>query len=75
MADAPQIKTTGAGSKREAAGLGQAIGEGVTAAFAGHENSLHIDTLRLQIPASASKAEIDRAIRRAIELHVARGRR
>lgn len=75
MADAPQIKVSGAGSKGEAARLGQAIGDGVAAALAGHDRLKHIDTLRLQLPAGASRAEIERAIRRAIERKDSRGGR
>jgi hypothetical protein len=70
MADAPQIKVSGAGSWRDAARLGQTIGEGIAAGFAGHDRSLHIDRLRLQLPAGAGQAEIRRAIRRAIERHI-----
>jgi hypothetical protein len=69
MADAPQIKVSGAGSRRDAARLGQTIGERVAAEFAGHDRSLHIDRLRLTLPAGASQAEIDRAIRRELARH------
>jgi hypothetical protein len=67
MPDAPQIKVNGAGLRREAARLGQTIGDGVAAALAGRDRSLHIDTLRMQLLAGAGKAEIERAIRAAVE--------
>jgi hypothetical protein len=66
MADAPTIKFTGAGSRREAAQLGQAIGTGVSRALAGRAQSLQIDTLRVQVSAGAGQRDIDRAIRAAI---------
>ncbi len=75
MADAPTIKFTGQGSRREAARLGETIGGGVSRALAAHTQPLHIDTLRVQLPAGASKAEIDRAIRLAIERNARRNHR
>ncbi len=66
MADAPTIKFTGQGSRREAARLGETIASGVSRALAGHAQSLHIDRLRVQVPAGASTADIERAIRIAI---------
>lgn len=75
MADAPQFKISGAGSKREAARLGQTIADGAAAALGGHDRPLHIDTLRVQVPAGASQAEIDRAIRLAIERRTGGSRR
>jgi hypothetical protein len=70
MADAPQIKMSGAGSPHAAAQLGQAIGDGVATAVAGWDRPLHIDTLRLQLRAGAGRAEVERTIRRAIERQV-----
>ena len=67
MADTPTIKFSGQGSRREAARLGQTIGDGVSRALAGHVQPAHIDTLRVRVPAGASKRDIDRAIRIAIE--------
>jgi hypothetical protein len=75
MADAPQVKVTGAGTAHEAARLGQAIRDGVATALEGHERSLHIDTLRLQLPAGASQADIARALHRAILKRSTRERR
>jgi hypothetical protein len=66
MADTPTIKFTGQGSRREATQLGETIGAGVSSALAGHTQSIHIDRLRLQLPASASKSEIESAIQAAI---------
>jgi hypothetical protein len=74
MTDPPRIKVSGAGSRREAAQLGKTISDGVAAAFAGHDRPIHIDALRLQLPAGANRAEIERAIRRAIA-HTSGGRR
>jgi RecJ-like exonuclease len=67
MADAPQIKVKGPGSNRDAANLGQTIGDAVGGAFARQDRSLQIEKLRVQLPAGASGAEIQRAIRRAVE--------
>jgi hypothetical protein len=75
MADAPQIKVSGAGSPRAAGQLGRAIGDGVATAVAGRDRPLHIDTLRLQLRAGAGRAEIERTIRRAIERQVRRDQR
>lgn len=69
MAATPGIEVTGAGSRREAARLAQTIGDGVAAALAGEGGRMHIDTLRVRLPASASRAQIERAIRRAIDRH------
>ncbi|MBL8893246.1 MAG: hypothetical protein JNJ53_01520 [Rhizobiales bacterium] len=67
MAETPSIKVTGAGSRREAARLGQTIGDGVAAALAGHDRAMHIDRLRLRLPAGASPSEIAGAIRDAVD--------
>jgi hypothetical protein len=74
MADTPTIKFSGQGSRREAARLGQTIGDGVSRALAGHVQPTHIDTLHVQVPAGASKRDIDRAIRVAIERKTHGGR-
>jgi hypothetical protein len=65
--DAPTIKVTGQGSRRDAARLGEAISTGVARAVDGGTGSLNIETLRVRVRAGASQAEIDRAIRLAIE--------
>jgi hypothetical protein len=75
MAGPPPIKVTGAGSRQEAARLGQTIGDGVKAAVVGHDRAMHIDTLRVRLPANASPSEIARAIRQAIDRHAKDGRR
>lgn len=67
MPDTPTVKVTGQGTRREAAQLGQVIGTGVSRAFDGQAHSMSIDTLRVRVPAGASQADIDRAIRLAIE--------
>jgi predicted RNA binding protein YcfA (HicA-like mRNA interferase family) len=74
MADAPQIKVRGAGTGREAARLGQTIGDGVSRALGSHTQPTHIDTLRVQVPAGASQRDIDRAIRIAIDRKMNGGR-
>jgi len=74
MAEPPSIKVTGAGSRREAAQLGQTVGDGVAAALTGHDRAMHIDTLRLKLPAGASPSEIARAIRDAISVQIKGGR-
>jgi hypothetical protein len=60
------VKVTGQGTPREAAQLGQMIGKGVTAAAAGMDQSLHIDTLHLTLPAGASQSEINGAVLHAL---------
>ena len=75
MAGPPPIKVTGAGSRQEAARLGQTIGDGVAAAVAGQDRPMHIDTLRLKLAAGASPSEIARAIRQAIDGQTKGGRR
>jgi hypothetical protein len=70
----PTIKLSGAGSRREAAQLGQAIGTGVSRALAGRAQSLHIDVLRVTVPAGAGQRDFDRAIRDAIERKTQGGR-
>jgi hypothetical protein len=74
MAETPSIKVTGTGSRREAAQLGRTIGEGVSAALASHDRAMHIDTLRLKLPAGASPSEIARAIRHAVDEQAKGGR-
>lgn len=69
MADAPQIKASGAGTTREAARLGQQIATGVTAALAGQREPINIDVLRLQLRSGSGAAEMEAAIRAAIERH------
>jgi hypothetical protein len=75
MAEPPSIKVTGAGSRREATQLGRTIGDGVAAAVAGRDRPMHIDTLRLKLPAGASPSEIARAIRDAVNGQTKGGRR
>jgi hypothetical protein len=60
------VKVTGQGTRREASQLGHMIGKGVTAAAAGMDQSLHIDTLRLTLPTGASQSDINRAVRHAL---------
>jgi len=62
----PTIKYTGAGSRREAAELSRAVTEGVVNALATRTEPLHIDTLRVRVPAGAGSGVIERAIRAAI---------
>jgi hypothetical protein len=74
MADTPAIKVTGQGSQRQAAQLGQTIAEGVASALANYGQPLHIETLRLQLPAGAGNADIGRAMRDAIRRRLQGGR-
>lgn len=69
MTGAPTIKFTGAGSRQQAAELGRTVGEGVSTAFAGRTESLHIDTLSVRLPAKAGARELEQAIRAAILRH------
>jgi hypothetical protein len=67
MADPPPVKTSGAGSKAQAAQLGADIGAGTARALAGYRGpALRIDTLRLRLPEGAGGAQIERAVRDAI---------
>ncbi|MGH6840955.1 MAG: hypothetical protein ACREDV_02520 [Methylocella sp.] len=75
MGDPRTVTYSGQGSRREAARLGATIGAGVASALAGGVKPLHIDALRVQAPAGASKAEIERAIRAAIARSMKGGRK
>lgn len=66
MTGSPPIKFTGAGSRREAARLGQTVADGVSHALAGRTGPLHIETLRIRLPAGAGAGALDEAIRAAI---------
>jgi hypothetical protein len=66
MADPPPVKTSGDGSKVQAARLGADIGAGTARALAGYRGpALRIDTLRLRLPEGAGRAQIERAVREA----------
>lgn len=67
MTDTPVIRTTGAGSRRQVAELGGAVTRGVATALTGQDKSLHIETLRIRLPAKAGPAALERAIRMALE--------
>lgn len=66
MTDAPTIKFTGAGSRQQAAELGQTVTKGVSTALAGRTRPLHIDTLSVKLPANASSRTLEQVIRDAI---------
>lgn len=67
MTDNPTIKVSGAGSRREAADIGQAVGKGVASAVAARPEPLHIDTLRIRLPANSAPAALEQAIRAALD--------
>ena len=67
MPDNPTIKTSGKGSRQDAAALGGRIGNSVASQFAGTERPVYIDTLHVRVRAGASQADLDRAIRQAID--------
>lgn len=67
MTGNPTIKISGAGSRRAAAELGRTVADGVSTACAGRAEPLHIDTLRIKLPAGAGAAALERAIRAAVE--------
>lgn len=69
MAERPDIRVRGAGSRAEAARIGQDIAAGAKGALAGTGKSLRIDSLRVSLPAGASRADIERALRREVEAH------
>ena len=66
MNDTPRVTSSGAGTRREAARIGQSIGDSVAAAAAGYGRPLHLAALRLQLPAGATKEQIDQAVRLAL---------
>ena len=74
MADAPFIKYSGQGSRREAARLSETISSAASSGLAGWTRPVNIDWLQVQAPAGCSRAELERAIRIAIERKLRRGR-
>ena len=67
MADPPPLKTSGFGSKEQAARLGAHIGASAARALTGYRGpALSIDTLRLRLPEGAGRTQIERAVRDAI---------
>jgi len=66
MAGTPTIRYTGQGSRSQAAQLGHMVADGVAGALATPSEPLQIDTLRVQVPAGASRRDIECAIRLAI---------
>jgi hypothetical protein len=67
MTRMPTIRIAGAGSVHQTADLGRAVTKGVTAALSGRDKSLHIDTLRVRLPANAGAGALEKAIRAALE--------
>lgn len=67
MTDNPTIRVSGAGSRRAAAELGRTVRNGVATALAGSSAPLHIDTLRIKLPANAGAGALEQAIRAALE--------
>lgn len=73
MTDTPTVRYSGQGTRRQATELGQTISRGIERAVAGR-GALHIDTLRVRVPAGASARDIERAIGIAVERQIS-GRR
>ena len=67
MTRAPTIRIAGVGSVNQAADLGHAVGKGVSIALSGHDKPLHIDRLRIRLPANAGAGALERAIRIALD--------
>lgn len=67
MTRAPTIRIAGAGSMHQAADLGRAVTKGVTTAVSAQDKPLHVDTLRVRLPANAGAGALERAIRIALE--------
>ncbi|MBK1869696.1 hypothetical protein [Taklimakanibacter albus] len=67
MTRAPTIRIAGAGSTHQAADLGRAVTKGVATALNGRDKPLHIDTLRVRLPANAGAGALEKAIRIALE--------
>jgi hypothetical protein len=74
MADSPTIKYSGQGTRGQAAELGQTVSRAMQQAVVGRSGPLHLDTLRVQVPAGAGTRDIERLIRREIERRAGRGR-
>jgi len=67
MADSPPVKASGAGTNAQAARIGADVSAGTARALAGYRGpALRIVTLRLRLPAGASRTQIERAAREAI---------
>jgi hypothetical protein len=67
MTRMPTIRIAGTGSMRQAADLGRAVTKGVAAALSAQDKPLHIDTLRVRLPADAGAGALEKAIRIALE--------
>lgn len=67
MTRMPTIRIAGTGSMRQAADLARVVNNGVTTALRGQDKSLHIDTLRVRLPANAGAGALEKAIRIALE--------
>jgi hypothetical protein len=66
MTGSPTIKFTGAGSRQAAAKVGRTVADGVSRALAGRTEPLHIETLRIKLPAGAGTGALEEAIRAAV---------
>jgi hypothetical protein len=73
MTGSPTIKFTGAGSRNEAVVLGDTVANGVSHALAGRTEPLHIETLRIKLPAGSGAGALEDAIRAAIAGKTKRG--
>lgn len=67
MTDNPTIRVAGAGSRQEAVEIGRAVGRGVASAVAGRREPLHIDTLRIRLPANSGSDALEQAVRAALD--------
>ncbi len=66
MTGNPTIKVSGAGTRHAAADLGRSVAKGVASAVAARTEPLHIDRLRIRLPANAGARELEEAIRAAL---------
>jgi hypothetical protein len=69
MTNATPIQVKGQGSTAQAARVGREVTQAATNALSKTSAPMHIDNLRLKLPAGASAAEVERAMTRAIAAH------
>lgn len=67
MTRMPTIRIAGTGAMRQAADLGHAVSKGVATVLSAQDKPLHIDTLRIRLPANAGAGALEKAVRMALE--------
>ena len=69
MTNQTPVRIKGQGSAAQATRVGREVKRAATSALSKISAQMHIDSLRLKLPAGASAAEIERAMTRAIAAH------